>query len=76
MINLPKPSQLLIKGTPDEKITYLINYITKLVTALEQSLCGVKSNNSSDSVAVKDVSLAGNRLIVIFTDGSEKNINL
>lgn len=42
MINLPKPSQLRVKGTVDEKINYIIAYITTLVNAIERVLGGVK----------------------------------
>ena len=76
MINLPKPSQLRIKGTTDDKISYLLNYLTTLVTAIERILSSAKSASRDDKVVVEDISVANSKLTMLFTDGSEKTIDL
>ncbi len=77
MIHLPKPSQLRLKGTPDEKINYLLNYILTLVPSIERHLSGIKSNdNGRNHTVVKDINAANNKILVIYTDGSEKQIDL
>lgn len=76
MINLPKPSQLRTKGTPDDKINYIITYLTTLVSSLERALGGSSTKQEQKDVAVKDVSVANGKLVVIYNDGSEKKINL
>ncbi len=76
MINLPKPSQLRVKGTTDEKINYIITYLTTLVSSIERSLGGVKGKQVQSENSVKDISVANGKLVIIYTDGSEKKINL
>lgn len=76
MINLPKPSQIRINGTPDEKIAYLSSYLLMLVNSIEQLIGGTKNKKTEQDVAVKDLKFEGNELIVVYTNGSEKIIQL
>lgn len=76
MINLPKPSVNRIKGTPDEKINYIVSYLTTLVSSIEQLISGTKGKQKDTAISVKDISVVNRKLLVIYSDGSEKKIDL
>ena len=76
MLNLPKPSPLSMNKSSDEKFSYIINYLQKLVSETERILCAFKNKNDASVKTVKDISYSSGKLIVIYTDGSVKKITL
>lgn len=70
---LPRPSQLATKGTPSEQIKYIIRYLEGLVRELEKS---INTKKNDVPVAVNDIKYSDSKLIVTFTDGATKYINI
>ena len=75
MINLPKPSQLSMKGNTDDRLNYFHNYLTKLVYEIEKALSGIKKPGK-ESKTVSDVSIKNNNVIIHYSDGSKKAIEI
>jgi len=76
MLNLPKPSPLSMNKSSDEKFSYLTAYLQKLVGELERVLSANKSKADKSAKTVKDISYSNGDLIVVYTDGSGKKIEI
>lgn len=77
-MNLPKPSSLSAKGDADQRINYILNYLTKLVDTLDKVVNTNGKKAAEQERVVKDIgynSTTGN-IAVRYTDGSVKYLDI
>ncbi|MCM1286513.1 MAG: hypothetical protein NC213_09920 [Acetobacter sp.] len=75
MHNLPKPSYLRTRGSLQEQINYLVNYLNTLVNALETSMGEHKANYEAPTdTAIINIAISDKGMIVTRADKSEQVI--
>lgn len=75
MQNLPKPSYLRTRGSLQEQINYLVNYLNTLVNALEMSMGERKAVSSeTPDTAIINIAVTETGMILTRADKSEQII--
>ena len=76
MINLPKPSAILMKNYSEGKSEYLFSYLKTLVSAVENAIPAKLSDDKNSERNVADIKCVNGIIYVIFSNGEEKQIEL
>ena len=76
MINLPKPSELLMKSSSKGQNAYILSYLKTLVSSLEKAIPSSNGDEKESARYVKDIRPVNGNLKVLFSDGESKELSI